>query len=119
MPLMHSEDLEDQVECVRLADQRTENELLQDYARQHLRIVERFGRFPHRNAVLGRESTADEVEFLKEEGRPFDVCPPLSASKELVSARGYTPMRPITNPMMSSTPSQWPPSMTESDQVAP
>tara|TARA_B100000676_G_scaffold309051_2_gene371492 strand:- start:653 stop:868 length:216 start_codon:yes stop_codon:yes gene_type:complete len=71
MPLIHSENLEDQVECVRLADERTENELLQDYARQHLRIVERFGRFPHRSAVLGRESTPDEVEFLKEEGSSF------------------------------------------------
>ena len=35
-------------------------------ARRHLEIVERFGRFPHRNAILGRETTAEEREFLKE-----------------------------------------------------
>ena len=71
MPLMHSEDEEDQKTCVELAEQRTENELLQDFARQHLRVVERFGRFPHRNALLGRKSTAEEIEFLKQDGSSF------------------------------------------------
>ena len=71
MPLMHSEDEEDQKACVRLAKQRTGNELLQDFARQHLRIVERYGRFPHRNALLRRDSTAEEIEFLKQEGSSF------------------------------------------------
>lgn len=71
LPLMHSEDEHDQRECVRLAEERTGNELMQDYARQHLRVIERFGRFPHRNTILGRESTAEETEFLKEEGSSF------------------------------------------------
>jgi uncharacterized protein (DUF924 family) len=39
-----------------------------DYARHHAEIVFRFGRFPHRNAILGRQSTAEEVEFLKQPG---------------------------------------------------
>jgi len=42
-----------------------------DYARKHQVVVKRFGRFPHRNAVLGRESTAEEVEFLKRPGSRF------------------------------------------------
>lgn len=42
-----------------------------DYAERHRVIVERFGRFPHRNAVLGRESTAEELEFLKQPGSSF------------------------------------------------
>lgn len=71
LPLMHSENLDDQIECVRLCEERTEHEVLQDFARQHLRIVERFGRFPHRNAVLERDSTPEEIEFLKEEGSSF------------------------------------------------
>ena len=39
-----------------------------DYARKHCAMIERFGRFPHRNAVLGRLSTPDEIEFLKKPG---------------------------------------------------
>ncbi|KJH88201.1 transmembrane protein [Pseudomonas fluorescens] len=42
-----------------------------DYAERHQKIIARFGRFPHRNAVLGRESTAEEVEFLKRPGSRF------------------------------------------------
>ena len=42
-----------------------------DYAERHAVIVERFGRFPHRNDILGRESTAEEVAFLKEPGSSF------------------------------------------------
>ena len=42
-----------------------------DYARQHLVIVERFGRFPHRNAVLGRRSTDEEIAFLNEPNSSF------------------------------------------------
>ena len=42
-----------------------------DYARKHRVVIERFGRYPHRNEVLGRESTAEEVEFLKERGSRF------------------------------------------------
>jgi uncharacterized protein (DUF924 family) len=42
-----------------------------DYAERHRKIIERFGRFPHRNAVLGRESTAEEIEFLSGPGSRF------------------------------------------------
>lgn len=42
-----------------------------DYAERHQKIIARFGRFPHRNAVLGRESTAEEVEFLSRPGSRF------------------------------------------------
>jgi len=42
-----------------------------NYAEKHQRVIARFGRFPHRNAVLGRDSTAEEVEFLSEPGSRF------------------------------------------------
>lgn len=42
-----------------------------DYAERHQKIIAQFGRFPHRNAVLGRESTAEEVEFLNRPGSRF------------------------------------------------
>ncbi len=42
-----------------------------DYAERHLRIIERFGRFPHRNEVLGRPSTPEEAEFLRQPGSSF------------------------------------------------
>jgi len=41
---------------------------LLDYAQRHREIVARFGRFPHRNAVLGRETTPEEAEFLEQPG---------------------------------------------------
>jgi uncharacterized protein (DUF924 family) len=42
-----------------------------DYAKAHLEVIERFGRFPHRNAVLGRASTAEELAYLEEPGTSF------------------------------------------------
>ena len=42
-----------------------------NYALRHRQVIERFGRFPHRNAILGRESTAAEIEFLKQPGSSF------------------------------------------------
>jgi uncharacterized protein (DUF924 family) len=42
-----------------------------DYAKRHRDVIARFGRFPHRNAILGRESTAAETEFLKQPGSSF------------------------------------------------
>ena len=42
-----------------------------DFARRHRAIIDRFGRYPHRNAILGRESTPEEVEFLKQPGSGF------------------------------------------------
>ena len=44
---------------------------LLDYAERHRVIVERFGRFPHRNAVLGRDSTPEELEFLQQPNSSF------------------------------------------------
>ncbi|MGB5599142.1 MAG: DUF924 family protein [Thiothrix litoralis] len=63
MPLMHSEHLADQDESVRLFD-ASGLEGNAQFARHHREIVRRFGRFPHRNAALGRVSTADELAYL-------------------------------------------------------
>lgn len=71
LPLMHSEDLADQKLCVKLFNEAGFDENGKEYARQHMVIIERFGRFPHRNEVLGRESTPEEIEFLKEPGSSF------------------------------------------------
>ncbi len=71
LPLEHSEDLADQQRCVELIRERIGNDEFVDFALQHLRIIERFGRFPHRNAVLGRASTEEELEFLKQPNSGF------------------------------------------------
>jgi len=79
MPLEHSEDFEIQklsiakfeelVEDYPAPDSIARNGL--DYAQRHYDIIERFGRYPHRNDVLGRESTPEEVEFLKQPNSSF------------------------------------------------
>ena len=66
MPLMHSESLADQDDCVALSRPLPGNTLR--FAELHRDIVRRFGRFPHRNAVLGRHTTAEEQRFLDEGG---------------------------------------------------
>lgn len=66
LPFMHSEALEDQDRCVEL-NTALGGESLR-WARHHRDIVARFGRFPHRNAVLGRASTPEEERFLAEGG---------------------------------------------------
>lgn len=66
MPFMHSEDLTAQAESVRLFTELGIPDGVK-YARHHHDVVERFGRFPHRNTLLGRRSTPEEVEFLKTE----------------------------------------------------
>jgi len=71
LPFEHSEDIEDQRLAVRLFSERTANALTTEYARRHLEVITRFGRFPHRNAVLGRTSTAAELEFLNTPGSSF------------------------------------------------
>lgn len=65
LPLMHSEDPSHQQTCVALYE-AIDNEDALKFAREHRDIIERFGRFPHRNATLGRESSEEEQEFLKE-----------------------------------------------------
>jgi uncharacterized protein (DUF924 family) len=75
LPFEHSEALADQIECLRLFEQlgRDEPALsgLLEWAQKHYDIVARFGRFPHRNAALGRPSTAEEAEFLNQPGSGF------------------------------------------------
>jgi uncharacterized protein (DUF924 family) len=67
MPLMHSEALADQDICVALCEALGAEETLK-FAHLHRDIIARFGRFPHRNAMLGRTTTAEEQEFLDEGG---------------------------------------------------
>jgi uncharacterized protein (DUF924 family) len=80
LPLMHSEDVEVQQLCVEqftaLRDELTGRarehvEKNLEFAVQHRDIVSLFGRFPHRNAIVGRESTPQELEFLKQPGSSF------------------------------------------------
>jgi uncharacterized protein (DUF924 family) len=80
MPLQHAEDLGLQRRCVHLFealvdgvpnDEREKYADFLDYARRHESIIERFGRFPHRNAVLGRTSTPEELAYLAEPGAGF------------------------------------------------
>ena len=74
MPFEHSESLADQELCLRLMRQVAEDPRFSDvprWALAHHAIIARFGRFPHRNAILGRESTAEELDFLKQPGSAF------------------------------------------------
>lgn len=80
LPFEHSEDITDQKEGVRLAQdlvERAENKdkkfaaMVLEYAIKHHDIIEKFGRFPHRNEVLGRTSLPTEIEFLKTPGSSF------------------------------------------------
>ena len=71
LPLEHSEDLADQLECLRLVEAWIAQGGGPDnlrWVRIHGEIIGRFGRFPHRNAALGRETTAAERAFLAEGG---------------------------------------------------
>jgi uncharacterized protein (DUF924 family) len=63
LPFMHSEDLSDQLRCVELFQSGGDPENLR-YAEQHAGIIRRFGRFPHRNRILGRITTPAEQAFL-------------------------------------------------------
>ncbi|WAC47687.1 DUF924 family protein [Asticcacaulis sp. SL142] len=66
LPFMHSEDLADQERSVGLNEPLGGDSLA--YAIEHRDIIVRFGRFPHRNAVLGRETTPEEAAFLADGG---------------------------------------------------
>ena len=63
LPLEHSEQLDDQEHCVALARCYGDDEFTK-YAEQHADIIRRFGRFPHRNPILGRTTTPEEQAFL-------------------------------------------------------
>jgi len=80
LPFEHSENVQDQATGVRLFialheqapdDVKDAYRNFLDYARRHQEIIDRFGRFPHRNGVLGRDSTPEEREFLKQPGSSF------------------------------------------------
>ncbi|HEY7642401.1 MAG TPA: DUF924 family protein [Steroidobacteraceae bacterium] len=63
MPFQHSEDREVQARSIELFTQLNDPENL-GYAQRHKEIIDRFGRFPHRNEVLGRESSPQELQFI-------------------------------------------------------
>ena len=75
LPFEHAEDLSHQRTSVQLFQQLAQDEPalagLVDWAQRHHDIVARFGRFPHRNALLGRPSTAEELAFLQTPGSGF------------------------------------------------
>jgi len=74
LPFEHSEALADQERCLALMKEIAvlpETAELPKWAEAHLAIIRRFGRFPHRNAALGRASTPEELEFLKQPGSSF------------------------------------------------
>jgi uncharacterized protein (DUF924 family) len=70
LPFEHSEDRQSQARSAALMASLGDPEL-QKWAEAHRAIVDRFGRFPHRNSVLGRISTPEETEFLKQPGSSF------------------------------------------------
>jgi len=70
MPFMHSESLAIHEVAVQLfSEEGLESNL--DFELKHKRIIEKFGRYPHRNKLLGRQSTAEEIEFLTKPGSSF------------------------------------------------
>ena len=70
MPFMHSESLIVHEQAVILfSEPGLENNL--DFEHRHKKIIEQFGRYPHRNVILGRESTVEEIDFLKGPGSSF------------------------------------------------
>jgi uncharacterized protein (DUF924 family) len=74
LPYEHSERLEDQLRACALMEPLAafpETHDAYPYALAHRDIIQRFGRFPHRNAILGRASTPEEIEFLKGPGSSF------------------------------------------------
>ena len=74
LPFEHSESLADQERCLALMKELAvfpQTADLPKWAQAHLDIIRRFGRFPQRNAALGRDSTPEEAEFLKQPGSNF------------------------------------------------
>lgn len=71
LPFEHSEDLADQELSVRLFRERADEDEYLRYAEAHLDVIRRFGRFPHRNAALGRASTEAEKAYLAQPGAGF------------------------------------------------
>lgn len=80
LPLEHTEDASMQEQCAKLYDELRNDvdekdrklfDVFYDYAIRHKVIIDRFGRFPHRNEILGRESTPEEIEFLTQPDSSF------------------------------------------------
>jgi uncharacterized protein (DUF924 family) len=69
LPFEHAEDIAAQRRSLELFGALDPDNL--EWALRHHAVVARFGRFPHRNAILGRESTSEEIEFLKQPGSSF------------------------------------------------
>ncbi|MEP6344076.1 MAG: DUF924 family protein [Maricaulaceae bacterium] len=68
MSYMHAENLAMQKKSVELIDRGLDNENTLFHARAHLKVIEEFGRFPHRNEILGREMTVEEQAYLADGG---------------------------------------------------
>ena len=80
LPLEHSERVADQALCVQLMEKLVKTarpefksfaEGTLDYAYRHKEVIDQFGRFPHRNSILGRENTSEEVAYLSQPGAGF------------------------------------------------
>ena len=72
LPFEHSENLNDQRKCVELFEKMTKDDPLgYEYALKHLKVIEQYGRFPHRNKILGRMNTPEEEEYLAQPGAGF------------------------------------------------
>lgn len=71
MPLMHSESASDHEEAMRLFESDPALAYNLKFEKKHKAIIDRFGRYPHRNEILGRESTAEERAFLEQPGSRF------------------------------------------------
>lgn len=72
MPFMHSENIQDQRKSVSLFEtMKNDDPLSYEYAIKHMEVIDKFGRFPHRNDILNRESTAEELKYLSLPGAGF------------------------------------------------
>ena len=75
LPFEHAESLAMQDEAIRLfnrlVSEAPEHADMLDYAHRHRAVIERYGRFPHRNEILGRQSTAEEIAYLAQPGSGF------------------------------------------------
>lgn len=72
LPFEHSENLNDQRKCVELFEKMKKDDPLgYDYAQRHQKVIEQFGRFPHRNAILGRMNSPEEEVYLAQIGSGF------------------------------------------------
>ncbi len=72
LPFEHSENINDQRRCVELFEKMKEDDPLgHDYALRHLKIIEKYNRFPHRNKILNRDNTPEEEEYLAQSGVGF------------------------------------------------